>query len=123
VKANLFYRGLTYFRYPVIGDTLYTRTELVGLKQNSVKPGRAPSGLAVLRMTTIDQADRLILDFYRCAMLPLSPGAPDTGHADDPSTIGVDLVPGADPTADWDAEAFRTRVPGPTSAPTSRVPC
>jgi acyl dehydratase len=113
VKANLFYRGLTYFRFPVIGDTLFTRTEVVALKQNSAKPGRAPTGLAVLRMTTIDQADRLVLDFYRCAMLPLSPGAPDTGHADDLSTIGADLPANADPTADWDAEAFRTRVPGP----------
>lgn len=113
VKANLFYRGLTYFRFPVIGDTLYTRTEVVGLKQNSAKPGRAPTGMAALRMTTIDQADRLILDFYRCAMLPLSPDAPDTGHADDLSAIGSDLAVGADPTADWDAEAFRRRVPGP----------
>ena len=113
VKANLFYRGLTYFRFPVIGDTLYTRTEVVGLKQNSAKPGRAPTGLAALRMTTIDQADRLVLDFYRCAMLPLSPDAPDTGHADDLSRIGADPPMNADPTADWDAEAFRTRVPGP----------
>lgn len=112
VKANLFYRGMTYFRFPVIGDTLYTRTEVVGLKQNSTKPGRDRTGLAALRMTTIDQADRLVLDFYRCAMLPLSPNAPDTMHADDLSTIGADAAP-VDPTADWDADAFRARVPGP----------
>ncbi len=117
VKANLFYRGLTYFRFPIIGDTLYTRTEVVGLKQNSAKPGRAPTGLAALRMTTIDQADRLVLDFYRCAMLPLSPDASDTGHQDDLSVIGSDPAPAADPTADWDAEAFRRRVPGPHFAP------
>ena len=73
VKANLFYRGLTFHRFPVIGDSLYTRTEVVGLRTNSVKPGRAPTGLAALRMITIDQADRLVLDFYRCAMLPVSP--------------------------------------------------
>ena len=30
VKANLFYRGLTFHHFPVIGDTLYTRTEVVG---------------------------------------------------------------------------------------------
>jgi acyl dehydratase len=112
VKANLFYRGLAYFRFPIIGDTLYTRTEVVGLKQNATKPGRARTGLAALRMTTIDQADRLVLDFYRCAMLPLRPDAPDTGHADDLSTIGSEVV-SPDPTADWDAEAFRSRVPGP----------
>src|SRR5262249_5780476 len=31
VKANLFYRGLTFHRFPAIGDTIYTRTEVVGL--------------------------------------------------------------------------------------------
>lgn len=117
VKANLFYRGLTFYRFPVIGDTLFTRTEVVGLRQNNAKPGRAPTGLAALRMTTIDQIGRLVLDFYRCAMLPASPGwspgAPDTGHADDLSSIGADLAPAPDPTADWDADAFRQRVPGP----------
>lgn len=113
VKANLFYRGLTFHHFPVIGDTLYTRTEVVGLKQNSAKPGRAPTGLAALRMITIDEADRLVLDFYRCAMLPSSPDAPDTGHDDDLSTVGADLPPAPNPTAHWDAEAFRRRVPGP----------
>src|SRR6202034_2782437 len=89
VKANLFYR------VPAIGDTLFTRTEVVGLKKNSAKPGRAPTGLMALRITTIDQADRLILDFYRCAMLPLSAGAdPDSAdHDDDLSKVGADLAP------------------------------
>ena len=113
VKANLFYRGLTFYRYPVIGDTLFTRTEVVGLRQNTAKPGRAATGMAALRMTTIDQVGRLVLDFYRCAMLPLSPGAPDTGHADDLTGIGADLTNAPDPTVDWAAEAFRQRVPGP----------
>ncbi|MCV7371457.1 acyl dehydratase [Mycolicibacterium arabiense] len=112
VKANLFYRGLGFHRFPVIGDSLYTRTEVVGLRQNSAKPGRAPTGMAALRMTTIDQADRLILDFHRCAMLPLSDGAGNTGHADDLSAIGADTPAPPDPTAGWDVEAYRTRVPG-----------
>ena len=94
VKANLFYRGLAFYRFPAIGDTLFTRTEVVGLKKNSASRG-APTGLMALRMTTIDQADRLILDFYRCAMLPLSPdaGTNTTGHADDLSKVGADLAP------------------------------
>ncbi|WP_144209775.1 MaoC family dehydratase [Mycobacterium tilburgii] len=114
VKANLFYRGLTFHRFPVIGDSLYTRTEVVGLRANSVKAGRAPTGLAALRMTTIDQADRLVLDFHRCAMLPASPGwDPDGAPADDLSTIGIDVAPPAvSPTAHWDGDAFRRRVPG-----------
>jgi acyl dehydratase len=115
VKANLFYRGLVFYRFPVVGDTLFTRTEVVGLRQNSAKPGRAPTGMAALRMTTIDQLDRLVLDFYRCAMLPLSPDA-DPDHpapADDLSTIGAEPLPPPSATDDWDAEAFRERVPGP----------
>lgn len=64
-------------------------------------------------MTTIDQADRLVLDFYRCAMLPLREGVGDTGHADDLAAIGTDAAAPPDPTADWDADAFRARVPGP----------
>ncbi len=114
VKANLFYRGLTFHRFPVIGDSIYTRTEVVGLRANSVKPGRAPTGLAALRMITIDQADRLVLDFYRCGMLPASPDFdPDGAPDDDLAGIGADAAPPAtDPVAHWDGEVFRTRVPG-----------
>jgi acyl dehydratase len=115
VKANLFYRGLTFHRFPVIGDTIYTRTEVVGLRANSAKPGRAPTGMAALRMITIDQADRLVLDFYRCAMLPAGPDWRSSEElGDDLSAIGVDAVsPAAHPTAHWDGEVFRTKVPGP----------
>jgi acyl dehydratase len=113
VTANLFYRGLVFHQYPTIGDTLFTRTEVVGLRQNSARPGRAPTGLAALRMTTIDEVGRLVLDFYRCAMLPLSSGAGDTGHADDLAGIGAGPAPAVDPAGHWDADAFRRRVPGP----------
>jgi len=117
VKANLFYRGLIFHRFPMIGDALFTRTEVVGLKQNSAKPGRAPTGLVALRMTTVDHIGRLVLDFYRCAMLPCSPGVGDTGHHDDLSQIGAGPVPEADPTRHWDVDAFRRRVPGPHFQP------
>jgi acyl dehydratase len=110
VKANLFYRGLTFHRFPCIGDSLFTRTEVVGLRSNSVKPGRAPTGLAALRMTTVDGVGRLVLDFYRCAMLPRRSDA-DTGRRDDLSGIGTDSPPVPDPTAGWDADAYRARVP------------
>src|SRR6201997_5092189 len=90
VKANLFYRGLVFHRFPVIGDTLFTRAEVVGLRQNSLKPGRAATGMAALRMTTIDQLGQLVLDFYRCAMLPLSANADPhrVPAADDLSAVG-----------------------------------
>jgi acyl dehydratase len=115
VKANLFYRGLTFHRFPVIGDTVYTRTEVVGLRANSPKPGRPPTGLAALRMITIDQADRLVLDFYRCAMLPAGPDwDPQSAPSDDLSGIGAGTPgPATDPVAHWDGEVFRNKVPGP----------
>ena len=105
MKANLFYRGLSFHRFPVIGDTLFTRTEVVALKQNSAKPGRAPTGLAAMRMTTIDQIGRLVLDFHRCAMLPLRDATADTGHADDVSAIGTDPAPAPDPNVPLSFEA------------------
>jgi acyl dehydratase len=112
VKANLFYRGLAFHHFPVLGDAIRTRTEVVGLKQNSAKPGRARTGLAALRMTTYDQRNNLVLDFYRCAMLPLRDEAPDTGHADDLSLIGQNVGVPVDPTRDWDAATFRAAAPG-----------
>jgi acyl dehydratase len=83
VKANLFYRGLVLRRAPELGDTLRTRTQVVALRQNSARDGRPPTGLAVLRITTTDQHDRPVLDFCRCAMLPLRDPSAQTGHADD----------------------------------------
>lgn len=130
VRANLFYRGLRFHHFPRIGDTLATRTEVVGLKRNSMRPGRAATGLAALRMVATDQDGRTVLDFHRCAMLPLSPGAdPDAAaHVDDLTGIGVSAgggtdagtatgpgteagTPWATPTG-WDVAAFRTAVPG-----------
>jgi acyl dehydratase len=71
VIANLFYRGLVLKRFPVVGDTLHTTTEVVALRQASARPDRPASGLAALRVRTVDQEDRAVLDFWRCAMLPL----------------------------------------------------
>jgi acyl dehydratase len=95
VIGNLFYRGLVLRRAPVIGDTLHTSTEVVALRQNSPKPGRAATGMAVLRVRTTDQQDRRVLDFWRCAMLPLSDPDGQTGHADSLDAIPSELDPGA----------------------------
>lgn len=120
VKANLFYRGLRLLATPRIGDTLSTRTEVVGLRTNSPRPGRAATGLAALRITTTDQDGRTVLDFHRCAMLPLSPGV-DPGscaHSDDLSAIGGDhRQPWATPRG-WDLDPYRAALPGgPTPIP------
>ena len=88
VRANLFYRGLAFRRAPRLGDTLRTSTRVVALKQNQPREGRAPTGLAVLRITTVDQQRRPVLDFWRCAMLPLRDEDRQTGHADDLASAG-----------------------------------
>ena len=114
VRANLFYRGLRFHRLPKLGDTLSTRTTVVGLKRNTPRPDRPATGLAALRITTTDQHGRTVLDFHRCAMLPLSPDAgPHTAdHSDDLSRIGTDQsAPWASPPG-WDIAEFRRSVPG-----------
>ncbi|MRK03018.1 acyl dehydratase [Aeromicrobium sp. S22] len=113
VKANLFYRGLSFFRFPVLGDTLTTVTTVDGLKENSRRPGRSPSGLAALHIVTTDQHDRPVLDYWRCAMLPLSERAEPQLPADDLGAIGRER-PGdlGAAVAGWDLARFRDRVPG-----------
>ncbi len=117
VIGNLFYRGLVFHRLPLIGDTLKTTTEVVGLRQNSAKPGRPATGLAALRIRTSDQGGREVLDFHRCAMLPLGDENAETGAADDLSAIGSppdqDTMIGA--LSGWDLDRFRAEVPGPHS--------
>ncbi len=88
VKANLFYRGLVLQRAPRLGDTLSTRTRVVGLRQNRLQPGRAATGVVALEMTTTDQHDRPVLHFWRCPMIPCR-DVRETGHAMDLDAIGT----------------------------------
>ncbi|MEX2291108.1 MAG: MaoC family dehydratase [Mycobacteriales bacterium] len=111
VKANLFYRGLAFRRAPTIGDTLHTRTKVVGLRQNTPRPDRAPTGLVALRITTADQQDRTVLDFWRCAMLPLRDAAARTGHTDDLAAVGRAVQEPGAVAAAWDLEPFRDTLP------------
>jgi acyl dehydratase len=114
VIANLFYRGLVLRRAPVIGDTLRTTTEVVALRQNSAREGRAATGLAALRVRTVDQEERPVLDFWRCAMLPLRDPEGDTDRADDLDAIPAELEPAAlrAAIAAWQLESYREAVPG-----------
>src|SRR5215813_9913382 len=118
VKANLYYRGLAFRRAPRIGDTLRTSTEVVALRQNREREGRAPTGLAALRITTTDQQDRPVLDFWRCAMLPLRDPASQTGHADNLDQVGRDVT-AAELTAlaqSWQLATLAARAGGPHPA-------
>jgi acyl dehydratase len=116
VKANLFYRGLVFRRAPVLGDTLRTSAEVAALRQNKAREGRHPTGLAALRVTTVDQHDRPVLDFWRCAMLPLRDPAAQTGHHDDLASVGADAEMRAAVVDGWDLARFARRVSGPRFA-------
>jgi acyl dehydratase len=89
VKANLFYRGLVLQRPVFLGDTLYTRTRVVGLRQNRAQAGRAATGIVALEMTTTNQHDETVLHFWRCPMIPCRDAEARTGHADDLERIGA----------------------------------
>lgn len=114
VKANLFYRGLAFRRYPCIGDTLTTVTTVDGLKENTRRAGRAPTGLAALHIVTTDQQGRPVLDFWRCAMLPLSGADVPPGPQDDLAVVGrqPSLAELGAAVAGWDLAHFRAVVPG-----------
>lgn len=115
VIGNLFYRGLALRRIPSIGDTLSTTTEVVALRQNRPRPDRAATGLAALRVRTVDQKERPVLDFWRCAMLPLSDPGGTTDHRDDLDAVGAEVSAEELRSAveGWRLQAFRRAVPGP----------
>jgi acyl dehydratase len=114
VRGNLFYRGLVLARPVFVGDTLRTRTEVVGLKQN-----RAGTGLVALRVRTVDQHGDELLDFWRCPMIPLRDPEAQTGYADSfeaiPQELDPDEVLRATPQG-WRLELLREAVPGPHHA-------
>src|SRR6202012_1023255 len=76
---------------------------------------RRATGLVVLRVRTEDQEGSSVLDFRRCAMLPLRDEEVETGHDDDVRTFGEDTpTPAlAAAPAGWRLGAFRAAVPGP----------
>jgi acyl dehydratase len=121
VKANLFYRNLVLLRHPCVGDTLRTTTEVVALRENARREGRMPTGLAALRITTVDQKDRPVLDFYRCAMLPLK-GSAETGRNDDLDSVGTrgghDLLASV---ADWNLDVAVEGTPRAVVAAGDRI--
>jgi len=115
VRGNLFYRGLVLLRPVFVGDTLHSRTEVVGLRQNRPRDDGSATGLVALRITTTDQHGEPVLDFWRCPMIPLRDAGAQTGHEDRfqdiPQELDFDRVQAAMP-GDWRLEAFRGRVPG-----------
>ncbi len=119
VRGNLFYRGLVLARPVFIGDTLRTRTEVVGLKQNRRREGAPATGLVALRVRTIDQRENEVLDFWRCPMIPLRDAQADTGHSDSfaelPETLDSAALAAASPEK-WRLDLLRENTPAPHHA-------
>jgi acyl dehydratase len=115
VRGNLFYRGLVMLRPVYIGDTLYTRTEVVGLRQNRPRPDGSATGLVALRITTENQLGEAVLDFWRCPMIPLRSADTQTGHADRfddiPSELELAQLKASVPPA-WRLDLVRERIEG-----------
>jgi acyl dehydratase len=116
VRGNLFYRGLVLARPVFVGETLRTRTEIVGLKQNRRRPGATATGLVAMRVRTSDDRGAPVLDYWRCPMIPLRDPEAETGYADDfaeiPQALDAAKVDAAVP-AGWRLDRLREAVPGP----------
>ena len=68
VLGNLFYRGLA--ARPVhLGVTLRTTTTVVA-KRRASSSGRQPRGMVLLHVTAVDADGQVVLDYYRCPLLP-----------------------------------------------------
>lgn len=99
--ANLFYRNMRILRPVNIGETLHTRIHILDMADATPRPDRPNRGKVLLGMqTTAD--DELVMDYQRCALLPVRgdsmPGHDgDTGSAPDDPEIAdyVDLIPGS----------------------------
>lgn len=102
VKGNLFYRGLILKNPVFLGDTLTTSTRVVGLRQNRTKSGRAATGMVALEMSTTNQHGDVVMQYWRCPMIPCRDPQAVTGHDDDLGAIGQEITP-----ADIDAAVPR----------------
>jgi acyl dehydratase len=113
VIANLFYRGLVLHRLPAIGDTLRTVTSITDVRPAAPRPDRPPRGLVTMRIATVDQEGRTVLDFSRCALIPArgalpAPGASDAAKEEVPTASML-----AQAVVGWDLAAFRAASAGP----------
>jgi len=96
--ANLGYAECRFHRPVLPGDTLRTRSEVIGLKQNS----SGKSGVVWVRSTATDQAGEVVIDWARWVMVhkrdPEAP-APETVVPDLAAVVARDdlvLPPGLD---------------------------
>ncbi len=91
VVANLFYRNMVLREQIFLGQTIETTTQVAGLADASLRPGKPPRGKALLSISssinrsnrsTDSTADDVVLDYQRCALIPCR-GDALPGHDDD----------------------------------------
>ena len=87
-----FYRGLILKAPVFLGDTLHTSTEVVALRQNTIRPERQATGMVALRMDVVNQRDERVAEFYRCPMIPCKNPEADSGHSDSFDALPDQLV-------------------------------
>ena len=92
VLGNLFYRGLG--ARPVhLGVTLRTTTTVVA-KRRSRSSGGQPRGMVLLHVTAVDAEGQVVLDYYRCPLLP--------ARAENRDEVGDDIQAAVDRAAERD---------------------
>lgn len=116
VRGNLFYRGLQWALPVHLGDTLRTTTEVVALRQNKPKPGRAATGMVALRVQVDNQHGARALEFWRCPMIPLRDPEGDTGRADSfdaiPDEVSLPVLEERVASWGWHLDLFADAVKG-----------
>jgi len=122
VIANLFYRGVRLRKHLRVGATISTSVQIHGLSEATRRSDRVARGKVLLGMIATDDHGDMVVEFERCALLPLrDPEAEDTGHHDDlggPESVldlsrwmewvprGWDLCP-LGPPSDWQPDEAR----------------
>lgn len=91
--ANLGYAECRFHQPVVPGDTLRTRSEVIGLKQNS--NGR--SGVVYVRSTATNQRGEVALEWARWVMVHRRTPADEPGAAPAPETVVPELAKVVDP--------------------------
>jgi 2-methylfumaryl-CoA hydratase len=106
--ANLFYRNMRVLRPVHLGETLHTVVTIKAMSDASSKPGQPLRGKALLGIVTTADGE-VVLDYERCALLPVSEGGSLPGHSADvgPADSPLDLTQYANllPVS-WNADAF-----------------
>lgn len=90
--ANLGYADVRFRQAVLIGDTLSTSSEVIGLKQNS----NGKSGVVWVRSTTVNQHNIPVLSWVRWVMLPkndVNAQAPETTIPDLPDYVPANQLP------------------------------